>query len=101
LSPRRRPLDRHRSILLIGLGQAAVAAGRRVRYLTAIELVETLYRGLADNSVGRVIDGLLRAELVIVDELGCAPRGADLPGGQRGPPPAAATAGRSWGQPDS
>lgn len=50
-----------------------MAAGRRVRYLTAIELVETLYRGLADNSVGRVIDGLLRADLVVVDELGFAP----------------------------
>lgn len=67
------PAGTGKSHLLIGLGHAAVAAGRRVRYLTAIELVETLYRGLADNSVGRVIDGLLRADLVIVDELGFAP----------------------------
>lgn len=44
-----------------------------MRYLTAVELLETLYRGLADNSVGRVIDALLRADLVIVDELGFAP----------------------------
>jgi DNA replication protein DnaC len=50
-----------------------VAAGHRVRYFTAAELVETLYRGLADNSVGRVIDTLLRNNLVIVDELGFAP----------------------------
>jgi DNA replication protein DnaC len=35
--------------------------------------VETLYRGLADNSVGRGIEALLRADLVIVDELGFAP----------------------------
>ena len=33
----------------------------------------TLYRGLADNSVGRVIDTLLRNQLIIVDELGFAP----------------------------
>ncbi len=27
-----------------------------MRYFTAAELVETLYRGMADNSVGRVIE---------------------------------------------
>ena len=58
---------------LVALGHAAVDAGHRVRYLTAAELAETLYRGLADNSVGRVIEHLLRAEFVIVDELGFAP----------------------------
>jgi DNA replication protein DnaC len=44
-----------------------------VRYSTAAELVETLYQGLADNSVGRVLDRLLRHDLVIVDEVGFAP----------------------------
>ena len=39
----------------------------------AAELVETLYRGLADNSVGRVIEQLLRADFVVIDELGFAP----------------------------
>jgi hypothetical protein len=34
--------------------------------------VETLYQGLADNSVGRVIDRLLRHDLIIVDEIGFA-----------------------------
>ena len=48
-------------------------AGHRVRYFTAADLVETLYRGLADNSVGRVIDTLLRNDLIICDELGFAP----------------------------
>jgi len=32
-----------------------------------------VYRGLADNSVGRVIETIQRADLVIVDELGFAP----------------------------
>jgi DNA replication protein DnaC len=36
-------------------------------------LVDTLYRGLADNSVGKVIDTLLRNDLIICDELGFAP----------------------------
>ena len=61
------------SHLLVGAGHAAVAAGCRVRYFTAADLVETLYRGLADNSVGKFIDGLLRSDLILVDELGFAP----------------------------
>ena len=67
------PAGTGKSHLLVALGHAAVGAGLRVRYFVAAELVETLYRGLADNSVGRVIDGLLRDDLVIVDELGFAP----------------------------
>ncbi len=59
--------------LLVALAHAAVAAGHKVRYLTAAELAEQLYRGVADNSVGRVIDTLLRHDLVIVDEIGFAP----------------------------
>ena len=74
------PAGTGKSHLLVGLGHAAVAAGHRVRYFAAADLVETLYRGLADNSVGRVIDQLLRADLVIVDELGFAP--LDLNGTQ-------------------
>jgi DNA replication protein DnaC len=67
------PAGTGKSHTLIALGVAAVQAGHRVRYVTAAELVETLYRGLADNSVGRGIEALLRADLVIVDELGFAP----------------------------
>lgn len=67
------PAGTGKSHLLIALGLAAVNDGRRVRYFSAADLVETLYRGLADNSVGRVIESVLRADLVIVDELGFAP----------------------------
>jgi hypothetical protein len=49
-------------------------------YLASLEWVHkpttsawSLYRGVADNSVGRVIDTLLRHDLVIVDEVGFAP----------------------------
>src|SRR6266516_7929201 len=44
-----------------------------VIYYTAAELAETLYRGLAGNSVGRVIDTLLRNDLILIDEVGFAP----------------------------
>jgi len=67
------PAGTGKSHLLVALGLAAVEAGSRVRYLTATDLVETPCRGMADNSVGRVIEGLLRHDLVIVDELGFAP----------------------------
>jgi DNA replication protein DnaC len=67
------PAGTGKSHLLLGIGEAAVVSGRRVRYLPAASLVETLYGGLADNSVGRVIERLLRADLVIIDDLGFAP----------------------------
>jgi DNA replication protein DnaC len=67
------PAGTGKSHMLVALGVAAVEAGHRVRYFTAADLVETLYRALADNSVGRVIDTLLRSDLIIVDELGFAP----------------------------
>ena len=67
------PAGTGKSHMLVALGVAAVEAGHRVRYFTAAELVETLYRALADNSVGRTIETLLRNDLIIVDELGFAP----------------------------
>ena len=67
------PAGTGKSHTLIALGYAAAQAGHRVRYFTAPDLVETLYRGLADNSVGKTIDTLLRNELLIIDEVGFAP----------------------------
>lgn len=62
-----------KSHLLVALGAAAVQTGHKVRYLTAADLAETLYRGLADNSVGKIISALLRNDLIIIDEVGFAP----------------------------
>jgi DNA replication protein DnaC len=67
------PAGTGKSHTLIAVGHAAVQQGQRVRYFTAAELVETLYRGLADNSVGKVIETLLRNDLIICDEVGFAP----------------------------
>ena len=67
------PAGTGKSHLLVALGHHAVEQGNRVRYFTATELVETLYRGLADNSVGRVIAQLLKADLILIDEIGFAP----------------------------
>lgn len=58
---------------LIALGRKAVEAGHRVRYYSAIELVETLWRGQADNSVGKTIEAICRNDLICIDEIGFAP----------------------------
>src|SRR5271168_2517426 len=67
------PAGTGKSHLLVALGHGAIDAGFKVRYFSAVELVETLYRGLADNSVGRVLEGILKADLILIDEIGFAP----------------------------
>ncbi|MCW2679979.1 MAG: transposase [Frankiales bacterium] len=67
------PAGTGKSHALIALGHVAVERGPRVRYFTAAELVENLYRGLADNSVGKLIETVLRNDLIICDEVGFAP----------------------------
>ena len=64
------PAGTGKSHLCESLGRAACEAGPRVRFFSADDLVEALYRGLADNSVGKLIAGLLRNDVVIVDDLG-------------------------------
>ncbi len=58
---------------LIALGRKAVEAGHRVRYYTAIELVETLWGAQADNTVGKTIEAICRHDLICIDEIGFAP----------------------------
>ena len=67
------PAGTGKSHLLVALGNQAIEAGMRVRYFTAPALIETLYRGFADNSVGRVIEQVLKADLILIDEIGFAP----------------------------
>ena len=67
------PAGTGKSHLLVVLGHEAVASGHKVRYFSAPALIETLYRGLADNSVGKAIDLVLRADLILIDEIGFAP----------------------------
>ncbi len=62
-----------KSHVLVALGISAVHAGRKVRYFTAADLIDALYRGLADNSAGRIIENLLRNDLILIDEAGFAP----------------------------
>ncbi len=64
------PAGTGKSHLGAALGRAACEAGKRARFIAADELVEELHRGLADNSVSRLVASLLRNELVVIDDLG-------------------------------
>ena len=59
-----------KSHLAQALGRAAITAGRKVRFFQADQLIEALYRGLADNTVGRLIERLLRHDFIVIDDLG-------------------------------
>jgi DNA replication protein DnaC len=69
------PAGTGKSHVLVAAGIAAVQAGRKVRYYTAADLVDTLYRALADNTVGKIIDTLLRNDLILLDDVGFSPLG--------------------------
>jgi len=74
------------------MAKTPICALLRIAWDTVGSIVE---RVVADH----LDDGRLdRLVMIGIDEISCAPRGATSPGGQRGPPSAAATAGRSWGQ---
>ena len=59
-----------KSHLAQALGRAAITAGAKVRFFQADQLIEALYRGLADNTVGRLIERLLRHDFIVIDDLG-------------------------------
>jgi DNA replication protein DnaC len=69
------PAGTGKSHVLVAVGIAAVHAGHKVRYYTAADVVDALYRALADNSVGKVIDTLLRHDLILIDDVGFSPLG--------------------------
>ncbi len=62
-----------KSHVVMALGHAAADAGYTARFVAAAELVESLYRGLADTSVDKVVESTLRPDAVIVDQVGFAP----------------------------
>jgi DNA replication protein DnaC len=81
-----------KSHLLIGLGTAAAQAGFRVRYVLATKLVNELVEAADERQLVKTIGRYGRVDLLCVDELGCAPRGAVSPSGLRDPPVVTAVA---------
>jgi hypothetical protein len=64
----------------------ALRAGHRVAFATATEWVARLTDAKRDGRLEDELAALGRIPLLIVDEVGCAPRGANEPGWVRGPP---------------
>ena len=62
-----------KSHLAIAIGVNAVNSRRRVRFFSAIDLVNRLDAELRAGRAGRLGDQLCRIDLVIIDELGYLP----------------------------
>jgi DNA replication protein DnaC len=70
-----------KSHLLIGLGIAACEQGRRVRYVTAAQLVNELVEAADERRLSRLVGRYGRLDLLCLDELGYVQldgRGAEL-----------------------
>jgi len=71
------PSGTGKSMFLEALGQAAVEAGRRVAWFSLEGLGVLVRRHKADDSVTRAIVRILRADLVVVDDIGLLAVGPD------------------------
>jgi DNA replication protein DnaC len=71
------PSGTGKTMFLEALGQAAVDAGRRVAWFTLESLGVLVRRHRADDSVTRAISRILRAELIVVDDVGLLAVSAD------------------------
>jgi DNA replication protein DnaC len=71
------PSGTGKTFLLEALGQAAVEAGRHVAWFTLESLGVLVRRHRADDSLTRAITRILRADLIIVDDIGLLPVSTD------------------------
>ena len=71
------PSGTGKSFFLEALGHAAVEAGRKVSWFSLEALGATVRRCRADDSVSKVVGRILRAELIVVDDIGLLPVSAD------------------------
>ena len=71
------PSGTGKTFLLEALGQAAVETGQHVAWFTLEALGVLIRRHRADDSLTRAITRILRADLVIVDDIGLLPVSTD------------------------
>ncbi len=71
------PSGTGKSMFLEALGHAAVEAGRRVAWFSLESLGVLVRRHRADDSVTRAIARILRADLIVVDDIGLLPVAQD------------------------
>jgi DNA replication protein DnaC len=71
------PSGTGKTFLLEALGQAAVETGKHVAWFTLEQLGVLIRRHRADDSLTKAITRILRADLVVVDDIGLLPVGLD------------------------
>jgi DNA replication protein DnaC len=71
------PSGTGKSFFLEALGQAAVEAGRKVAWFSLESLGVMVRRCRADDSVAKVVGRILRADLIVVDDIGLLPVSTD------------------------
>jgi DNA replication protein DnaC len=71
------PSGTGKTFLLEALGQAAVETGKHVAWYTLESLGVLVRRHRADDSLAKAIGRILRADLVIVDDIGLLPVSTD------------------------
>jgi IstB-like ATP binding protein len=82
------PSGTGKTFFLEALGQTAVEAGSKVAWFSLESLGALVRRHRADDSVTKAVTRILRADLVVVDDIGLLPVGPDaargaLPAGRR------------------
>ena len=80
-----------KTMLAVILGRAAVDTGHKVYYTTAADLAARCRKAALQGKWAQTLRFFNTPKVLIIDELGCAPRGADGSGGLRDPPPVVAS----------
>jgi DNA replication protein DnaC len=71
------PSGTGKTFWLEGLGQLAVEAGLKVAWFSLEDLGVLVRRHRADDSVSRAVHAILRARLIVVDDIGLLPVSPD------------------------
>jgi DNA replication protein DnaC len=74
-----------KTMLAVGLAIAACQAGYSVYFTTLDDLVRNLKEAEASGRFAKKLQTYLKPAVLVVDEVGCAPRGADGSCGMKGP----------------
>jgi DNA replication protein DnaC len=67
------PAGTGKSHLLEALGQAAIEAGHHVSWFSLENLGALLHRHRADDTFARAIKRIMRADLIVIDDIGLLP----------------------------
>jgi DNA replication protein DnaC len=80
-------------MIATALARSAAEAGARVYFTTAADLAAKCHKAALEGRWATCMRFFAGPRLLVIDELGCAPRGAEEPCGRRSPPLAIAVAG--------